>query len=221
MRRVLVLRSEPGATVTVDRARELGLDAVSVPLFGIEPVEWVVANVTAFDGLLLTSANAVRHGGRQLQGLRPLPVYAVGEATAAAAREAGFTITTTGNAGVAALLNAIPPELRLLHLCGEHRAEPHDVRQEIATMIVYRASEIPDPGLGDCDGSVALIHSPRAARRLAGLIGDRAGIAIAAISGAAAEAVGTGWDIVETATEPNDDALLALAARLCHTPATK
>jgi hypothetical protein len=30
--------------------------------------------------------------------------------------------------------------------------------------------------------------------------------------------VGDGWESVEAAPEPNDDALLALAARLCNNP---
>ena len=67
-------------------------------------------------------------------------------------------------------------------------------------------------------GSVALVHSPRAGRRFAELVGDRGSIAIAAISPAAAEAVGEGWQAVAAAEEPGDDALLALAARLCNNP---
>ena len=65
-----------------------------------------------------------------------------------------------------------------------------------------------------------LIHSPRAGRRFAQLVQDRGRIAIAAISASAASAVGAGWEVVEAATAPNDDALLALAARLCNKPAT-
>ena len=38
MRRVLVLRPEPGASATVERARERGLDAIAAPLFEIEPI---------------------------------------------------------------------------------------------------------------------------------------------------------------------------------------
>jgi uroporphyrinogen-III synthase len=41
-------------------------------------------------------------------------------------------------------------------------------------------------------------------------------IAIAAISRAAADAAGEGWKSVAVADEPSDDALLALAARLCN-----
>ena len=86
MRRVIVLRPEPGASETVARARELGLDAVAIPLFEVEAVEWTAPEAGGFDGLLLTSANAIRHGGDQLQSLRGLPVYAVGKATSEAAR---------------------------------------------------------------------------------------------------------------------------------------
>ena len=35
MSRVLVLRPEPGASATVERARKLGLDAVVIPLFEV------------------------------------------------------------------------------------------------------------------------------------------------------------------------------------------
>ena len=40
MRHVVVLRPEPGASATVKRARELGLEPVTVPLFEIEPLPW-------------------------------------------------------------------------------------------------------------------------------------------------------------------------------------
>ena len=60
-------------------------------------------------GCLLTSANAVRCGGEQLHSLRGLKAYAVGEATAEAAREAGFDIAATGDAGVDRLLGSIEP----------------------------------------------------------------------------------------------------------------
>jgi uroporphyrinogen-III synthase len=61
------------------------------------------------------------------------------------------------------------------------------------------------------------MHSRRAGRRFAELIEDRGSIAIAAISSAAAEAVGSGWETVESADQPTEEALLALAARLCNT----
>jgi uroporphyrinogen-III synthase len=217
---ILVLRPEPGASETLARARECGLDARAVPLFEIEPVEWDVPDVGGFDGLLLTSANAARLAGERLVELRGLPVHAVGAATAKAAREAGFDIATSGDDGVERLLRSIEPDLRLLHLCGEDRRAPDKVRQEITPLVVYRAIAIDDPDLDTSNIELALVHSPRAGHRLAELVPDdrRSGIRIAAISEAAATAVGSGWRQVENADQPDDAALLALASRLCHKP---
>ena len=96
---------------------------------------------------------------------------------------------------------------------GQERRDPENARQTITPLIVYRAvpieAELPDSG-------VALIHSLRAGRRLAELAINRGNIAIASISAAAAEAVGDGWLKVEAAQQPNDNALLALAERLCN-----
>jgi uroporphyrinogen-III synthase len=216
MRRVLVLRPEPGATVTLERACQRGLDAVAMPLFEIERLDWHPPEPSAFDGLLLTSANAVRHGGEGLQQLRQLPVYAVGDATAAAAREAGFDVAATGNAGVDRLVSSIDADLKLLHLCGEDRMNASAAPQNITAIPVYRAKETNDVDTGLAAGTVALIHSPRAGRRFAELVSDGASIAIAAISPAAAEAAGPGWAAVEIAESPTDEALLATAARLCN-----
>lgn len=216
MRPVLVLRPEPGATATVTKARERGLDAIAMQLFEVEPVEWEAPDPADYDGLLVTSANAVRHGGEGLQALRSLQVYAVGEATARAAREAGFDVASVGDGGVDRLLGVMEPDLRLLHLCGEDRVNA-DAPQEITQMVVYRSRELAGPGSipEDC---IALIHSPFAGRRFAELVADRGRIAIAAISPAAAGAVGGGWVSVDAAEIPTDDALLALAARLCNKP---
>ena len=218
MTRLLVLRPEPGASATVERARAAGLDATSVPLFDIEPVAWDAPEAGPFDGLLLTSANAIRAGGERLKELRGLKAYAVGAATAEEAREAGFDIAATGDSGVDRLLGSIDADLKLLHLCGADRRKPLEARQGITPVAVYRAAPIQSPDLSDVSGSVVLIHSPRAGRRFAELVSDRSSIAIAAISPAAAVAVGDGWKSVDVADQPSDEALLALAARLCNKP---
>ena len=216
MPQVLVLRPEPGASATVASARSMGLDAVSRPLFEVQPVAWEAPELTAFDGLLLTSANAVRHGGEQLERLRGLKVYAVGEATARAAHDAGFDAAATGDAGVERLLASIEPGLRLLHLCGADHQDAGRERQTIVPIVSYRAEPVDAERLPEAD--VVLVHSPRAGARLAEVAHDRSSMAVAAISQAAADAVGGGWQAVEVAHPPTDDALLALAARLCKKP---
>jgi uroporphyrinogen-III synthase len=221
MARLLVLRPEPGASATVEKARERGLEAVAIPLFEIEPVGWQAPEPGGFDGLLLTSANAVRCAGNQVEELRGLKVYAVGAASAQAAREAGFDIASTGKAGVDRFLGSIEPDLKLLHLCGEDRHEPQEVRQAITRVTTYRSRQNESPRLILKPDDIALIHSPRSGRRFAELVSDHGIIAIAAISTAAAEAAGEGWKSVAVAEEPSDEALLALAARLCNNPPPK
>lgn len=220
MSRVLVLRPEPGASATAERARGMGLDPVRVPLFAVEPVAWRSPEPAEFDGLLLTSANAVRHGGSGLAHLRALPVYAVGAATADAARAAHFAIAVTGDSDLDHLLGSIPAELRLLHLAGEHRTPAPHARQQLTSITVYRSDVIDPVDVGAADHAIVLIHSPRAGRRFAELADrhgvDRSRVAIAAISRNAAAAVGAGWRLVATAGAPNDEALLALAACLCN-----
>jgi uroporphyrinogen-III synthase len=220
MRPLLVLRPEPGATATVERARDIGLDARAVPLFELEPIEWSVPEDHQYDALLLTSANAARFAGERLRPLLALPVHAVGSATADAAREVGLRVASVGQGGVDELLKSLPSDLKLLHLAGEHRKLPSSPRR-ITAISAYRAREVRNPDLRDLRGCVALLHSPRAGRRFAELIEDRASVAVAAISPAAVDELGSGWEIVEAADEPSDDALLALAARLCNKPVTK
>ena len=217
MTRVLVLRPEPGASATVERARKRGLEAVAAPLFEIEPVEWDAPEAASFDAMLLTSANAVRHAGEKLKDLRGLPVHAIGSATAEAAREAGFDVASSGDAGVDRLLGSIEPDLKLLRLAGEDRKAPANARQEITAITVYRSK----PRASETefnDDDVLLVHSPRASRRLAELVAPdrRSRISVAAFSTEAADATGDGWAAVEAADAPNDDALLALAERLCN-----
>ena len=218
MRRLFVFRPEPGATTTVTKARSLGLDAVGLPLFRVDPVEWRAPDPSRFDALLLTSANAVRLAGSQLDRLRRLPVHAVGEATAVACEVAGLGVASVGKGGLDELLATIAPEARLLHLCGQDRRDPREPRQAITCVTVYRSNALPAPqGIGQLSGAVALVHSPRAAARLAELVPveARSTVRLAAISEAAAHEAGAGWERVEAAGSPEDDALLAVASRLC------
>ncbi len=215
MRKLLLLRPEPGLSASAQRAREMGLEVIACSLFEIVPIEWEAPNPADYDALLLTSANAIRHGGPVMMSMKSLPVHAVGQATAAAARESGFQVETVGDCDVADLLTNLPPSLRLLHLAGEDHREIEDAG--IDPLIVYRSAVITDPQLPPLEGLIIAIHSPRAGKRLAELTTHRSQTAIAAISAAAAEACDGGWERIETAVEPNDKSLLALAAMLCHT----
>lgn len=216
MTRLLILRPEPGAGETAERAVSLGLDAIVAPLFQIRPVAWTVPEGD-FDALLLTSANGPRHGG----ALPNLPAYTVGDATAAAAREAGVAKVVNGPSdGLAALALAAGDGCkRVLHLCGRDHVALHWPGVHVERQIVYAAEAVPSLPAGArraiAGGALILLHSPRAARRLGALVADRSSIRIAAISRATADAAGGGWAGLSVAAVPRDEALLELAAQLC------
>jgi uroporphyrinogen-III synthase len=221
MRPLIIVRPEPGASASANAAEQLGLKAVVMPLFEIQPVEWRAPDPQDFDGLLLTSANAVRQGGSELVRVRDLPAHCVGDSTAAAARDAGFSIASVGSGGIDVLLAELPADMRLLHLCGRDRREPKAQWRSVRAIPVYESVRLPPPKSSrGFEGAVVAIHSPRAASHLAELADEeglrREKVAIAAISEEAAEAAGTGWLTVKAAAEPKDSALLALAASLCN-----
>jgi len=220
MRQLLLVRPEPGLSASAARARQAGLDVIACPLFRIEPLDWESPDPNGYDGLLLTSANAVRYGGPRLSALNNLPVHAVGAATADAARAAGLKVDTVGEGDLTDLLAKLPAETRLLQLAGDDHREA-GTGHRIDRRIVYRSAAIEQPGLPSIDGLVVAVHSPRAGARLAELAEQRGRTAIAAISVAAADATGGGWERVEVAERPNDSSLLALAASLCHTSPPK
>jgi uroporphyrinogen-III synthase len=215
LRSLLLLRPEPGLSTSAERARAMGLEVIECPLFRVEPIDWQAPDPGIYDALLLTSANAVRMAGPELAKLQRLPAHAVGAATAEAALATGLEVETLGTGNATELMSALPRSLKLLHLAGEDHVHVGD--WPIDHVIVYRAAALEEPDLPAMSGLVAAVHSPRAGRRLAELVAGRSQTAIAAISPAAAEACGGGWERVEAATAPNDQSLLALAARLCHT----
>ncbi|MEN9683659.1 MAG: hypothetical protein RLZZ427_1410 [Pseudomonadota bacterium] len=224
---LVVIRPEPGNAATVAAARAAGIETHGFPLFTITPRRWDAPLLGAHDALLIGSANALRHGGAGLAALRQLPVYAVGETTAAAARAAGFTVALTGRGGLQAVLNQITPDHpRLLRLAGAERialTAPAGIR--IDERVVYASEPQPLPGaLIDLlrRPAIVALHSAEAAHHFAaqcvthGL--HRASLRIAALGPRIAKAVGDGWGEVAVAATPDDNALLALARQMCQDP---
>jgi uroporphyrinogen-III synthase len=217
-RPVLILRPEPANAVTVAQANLKGLNAVGFPLFAIQAVDWTAQHSSAFDALLLTSANALCHAGSGFEAYRKLPVYAVGPSTAKAARNAGLIVRAEGSAGVDALLAAIHSR-KLLHLAGEDATllSPH--RHNINQVAVYRSCPIaPSPAFWALidQGPIVLLHSARAAVYFHDLVKsvkiDR--ISIVAISAKVAMAAGSGWEAVALAAHPRDEAMIEAAVEI-------
>ncbi len=216
---LLVLRPEPGAGATAARAATLEHACVVAPLFAVHPLDWAPPDPRDFDAVLMTSANAARLGGPALARFTALPLHAVGAATAAAARAAGFTQVVTGEADAGALLaHAARDGIgRLLHLAGREHVAAERAGMHVERRIVYASEPVealpPAAGEALAGGAVALLHSPRAAALFARLAPDR--VRIVCLSPAVADAAGGGWASVAIAAAPTDDALLAAAAGVC------
>ena len=221
---ILVLRPQPGADETAVRARALGLAPIVAPLFSVRSLEWEAPDPAAFDAVMLTSANAARHAGDVLTPMTGLPCYALGEATAGAAREAGFADIRTGPSDSAALLEMMDMHgvTTAFHPRGRDVTDPGESHVRIVDVPVYAAEPVrrlpPEAAAALREGALVLIHSPRAAALFAELHeGDRAMVALAAISVPTASAAGSGWRSIGVAARPRDHALLELAVKLCKT----
>ncbi|MBO0749375.1 MAG: uroporphyrinogen-III synthase [Porphyrobacter sp.] len=223
-RPILAIRPEPGCSATVAAGRAIGLAIEACPLFDIRLLAWTLPPGD-FDGLLLGSANALRHGGPRVGNLVDNPVYAVGETTAAAARKRGFAVACVGHGGLQALLDGLAGErLNLLRLAGRERvplSPPPGIAVETAT--VYETVPLPLPERVVerlRRGALVLLHSAAAARHFAAecerLAVHRGDIRLAALGPRIAEAAGSGWAALRSAAEPDEAALLALARDMCH-----
>lgn len=219
-RAAIVLRPEPGNAATVAAARALGLDAVALPLFAMAPVAWAVPRAEPYAGLLAGSAALFRLGGPGLDALRGLPVHAVGDATAAAARAAGYAVAQVAGGGLQPLVSALAPG-RYLRLAGEaHVPLALPAAVTVDTRVVYAANALPLPDDAPVEGAVVLLHSGEAARHFAGECArlglDRGRIALACLAPRIGEMAGPGWQALGIAEERTDQALLALARQMCQ-----
>jgi len=221
---LLALRPEPGLTATLERASSLGLPITGQPLSAIRPLAWDCPDPASIDGLLIGSANAILHGGPHLARLTAKPVFAVGEATAAAARAAGFTVALTGSGGLQGVLDAIAVPCHLLRIAGdEHVPLTPPAGVTFAEVIAYRSEALPlDPAapLLASGEALVLLHSAATARHFAAEV-DRLGLArtritLAALGPRIAAAAGEGWAALHTAAHPDEATFLQLAFDLCR-----
>jgi len=221
---VITIRPQPGCAATVAAGLAARLKVEGHPLFAVEARDWDAPLVAEIDGLLIGSANAVRHGGPTLGAFSGKPAHVVGEATAAAARDAGLAVVTVGSGGLQKVLDRVAPGQVLLRLAGEEHvalAPPAGVR--LVTRIAYASRPLPmDDALAARlrGGALVLLHSAEAARHFAAecdrLGVPRSGVLLAALGPRIAAAAGEGWAMLASAEAPREGALLALAREMCQ-----
>jgi uroporphyrinogen-III synthase len=204
---VWITRAQPGAGRTAERVRALGHTAIVAPLLQVRPLPAQI-DVEGAGALAFTSINGVEAFAARWPN-RDLPVFAVGDATAKAARAAGFddVISADGDlAALARLIAAAPPRGGVL---APGAMEPAGALPGARAIAIYQTVELSPPAP---EAEAVLLHSPRAAAQLARLIAGeaRALVAYCISPAAAAPLADLPLGALAIAPAPTESALLAL-----------
>ena len=106
---VLVTRPHPDDEATAAALRAKGFEVMLAPMLRFEPVAFHDDGDARYGAVIVTSANALRGIATHLEGSRllKLPLFAVGEHTAAAAHRAGFDYVIPANGDAASLRDSV------------------------------------------------------------------------------------------------------------------
>ena len=239
---VLVTRPLPDGATTAADLRARGFEVVAAPMLRFEPFGFDTKAEVPYGGIIVTSANAVRAVESHLANspLLELPLFAVGERTAATARVAGFGKVFSAEGDAAALRDLIVEAAKakklkkkspLLYLAGEElardlAAELHERGFGVVTHIAYRmvpAKSLPSEVVdGFAAGRIeAVLHYSRRSARAFVEAARTGGVEISAlalpqccISAAVAEIVReAGATQVSVAARPDENALFEALMR--------
>ncbi len=210
--KVWITRASPGAEATASRLAALGFTPLVLPLLEVRALPAKV-DLKGIDALVFTSINAVA-AFAALSPDRGPRVFTVGDATARAAAEAGFTSICSADGNLTALAALIRTEARGLALLNPTAAKPAgdlaalvDTAARVLSVPVYETSETGNRPPDTWD--TVLIHRPRAAHALAALGPTTEPRFACAISAAAAAPLsGLSFSEVRIAATPSEDALL-------------
>ncbi len=231
--KVMITRPQPDADEFAEQCRSAGLDPLAAPLMTVRFHEnWETPSDVG--GLAFTSANGVRAFAGASR-VRNLPAFCVGEATADAARTADFATVHTAGGEVVSLAALIVQHAgaisgQVVHIAGAHRAgdliallkERGVSARRIVAYETEEAAALPDEAQSAIGGGRALavaLFSPRTAQLFLKLVEDanltealthcRAICLSEAVANVAASAA---WRVIDTASERNAAAMVALMA---------
>ena len=226
--RVVVTRPQADSERTATALEALGHEVLVAPLMRVEPIAVDLAGT--WSAIVITSANALPAIPATADGVKTLPVFAVGDRSAEAARRAGFAEVSSANGDIKDLVRlvaarAVGAKAPLLYLAGEDRSgdlvaqlAAHGIDAEMK--VVYRTvAEVFPPVLaaalesGDVD---AVLHfSRRSAElfvegaRLSGVAGPAEDVRHLCLSSQVAEPL-AGASRIAVAARPEEAALVAL-----------
>jgi uroporphyrinogen-III synthase len=239
---VLVTRPHPDNETTAAALRAADFEVLLAPMLRFEPVAFDDDMDARFSAVIVTSANAVRGIEPDLKGHRllELPLFAVGEHSAAAARHAGFCNVIPADGDAANLRDLVLARVEakqvkkastLLYLAGADLArdlagELSERGFRVVTQTTYRMTPVHSLPREVCDAFAAhqieavLHYSRRSARafldaaRTAGLEISALAIPQCCISAAVASVVhDAGATRVTVAASPNETALFGALDR--------
>ena len=239
---VLVTRPHPDDETTASALRARGFEALRAPMLRFEPVAFHDDEDARYGAVIVTSANALRGIAPHLKGSRllKLPLFAVGEHTASAARGIGFEKIIPANGDATALRDLVLASVKakelkksstLLYLAGADLAR--DLAGElgergfsVVTHTTYRMVPLSSLPRETCDAFAAnqveavLHYSRRSARafleaaRAAGVEISALAIPQCCISDAVASIVrDAGATQVMVAASPHENALFEVLDR--------
>ncbi len=233
---VLVTRPHPDDETTAASLHARGFDVLRAPMLRFEPVAVHEDMNARYSAVIVTSANALRGIEPHLKGHRmlELPLFAVGEQTAAAARRAGFTHVVSANGDATNLRDLVFASLRakelkkasmLLYLAGAElsrdlASELEESGFRVVTQTTYKMIAVKNLPREVCDAFAAnqveavLHYSQRSARafldaaRAAGVEISALAIPQCCISDSVASVVrDAGATQVMVAASPDENAL--------------
>jgi uroporphyrinogen-III synthase len=218
--RIWITRTMPEAEATARRVTARGHAPITAPVLQARPITGVRLDLAGVDAIAFTSGHAIA-AFAALGPVRDLPVFTVGEATASLARAAGFTQVRSADGNAETLAELIAREQRggVLVLHPTAREPAADLTGLLAArgikampLTVYET--VPTAlAAPPADADAVLIHSARAAARVAVLIEQtrRLDLEAYAISPAAAGPLAPlGLARLDAAPFPNESALLDL-----------
>ncbi len=181
---VLVTRPHPDDEATAAALRARGVEVLLAPMLRFEPVAFHDDLDALYGAVIVTSTNALRGLGLKGHRLLELPLFAVGEHTASAARHAGFTHVMPASGDAAGLRDLVLASVKakqlkkaatLLYLAGADLArdlagELGDSGLRVVTNTTYRMVPVASLPREVCDAFAAcrieavLHYSRRSAR---------------------------------------------------------
>jgi uroporphyrinogen-III synthase len=236
--RILITRPREDAEPLAAELVRRGFSALVQPMLEIRTLDGPPLNLEGVQALLCTSANGVRATAARTTR-RDLPVLAVGDATARAARDAGFAHVESAGGDVEGLARLAAGRLdpaagRLLHAAGT--AVAGDLAGDLGRAgftverhVLYAAEPVTELGRDALQGLYAgtidavLFFSPRTGRSFvkvvqkAGLADRLGGVVALCLSEAVGTAVRTvDWQAIHVARQPDQAALLDLLPLVRH-----